>query len=165
MEWVDGLSPVDLATEGTATSASATTPPMSHTGRRMEAASQLRIGQNDTIICIMTQTMASLDLRVRARFFHGLADPSRLAILDALREGERTAGDVAAVAGLPPSNTSRHLACLKDCGLIEARQEWRHVYYRLAPGVAELLAANDAFIDQVAEQIAACERPEMGEGQ
>lgn len=98
----------------------------------------------------------------RARFFHGLADPARLAILDALRGGERTAGEVAAGAGLPPSTASRHLACLKDCGLLEARQEWRHVYYRLAAGVADLLTANDAFIARVAERVAACDRPEMG---
>lgn len=109
----------------------------------------------------MAQVIAPVDLAVRARFFHGLADRSRLAILDALRDGERSAGEVAAAAGLTPSNASRHLACLKDCGLVEARQDWRHVYYRLADGVAELLAANDAFIDRVAERVAACERPEM----
>ena len=99
---------------------------------------------------------------VRARFFRGLADPSRLAILDALREGERSAGQVAVRAGLTPSNASRHLACLRECGLVEARQDWRHVYYRLADGVADLLAANDAFVERVAERLAACERPEMG---
>ncbi len=101
---------------------------------------------------------------VRARFFHGLADPSRLAILDILRHGERTAGDVAAAAGLTPSNTSRHLACLKDCGLVEAQHEWRHVRYRLADGVADVLAANDIFIERVADRVASCERPEMRVG-
>lgn len=110
----------------------------------------------------MEQTIPRADSVTRARFFHGLADPSRLAILDALRDGERTAGDVAVTTGLSPSSASRHLACLKDCGLIEARQEWRHVYYWLAEGVKSLLTVNDAFIDQVAERLAACERPEMG---
>ena len=100
-------------------------------------------------------------LHLRARFFHGLADPSRLAILEALRVGELTAGEVAGAAGLSPSNASRHLACLKDCGLLEARQEWRRVYYRLAEGVAELLSANDRFVERVAGRVAACERPEM----
>jgi DNA-binding transcriptional ArsR family regulator len=105
--------------------------------------------------------MTDRDTLVRARFFHGLADPSRLAILDALSDGEHTAGHVANTAGLSPSNASRHLACLKDCGLVEARQEWRRIYYRLAEGVAELLLANDRFIERVAERVAACERPEM----
>lgn len=101
------------------------------------------------------------DLGVRSRFFRGLADPSRLAILDALRDGERTAGGVAVAAGLTPSNASRHLSCLRDCGLVEARPDWRHVHYRLAQGVADLLATNDAFIERVAERVTACQRPEM----
>ncbi len=110
----------------------------------------------------MAQVTTPLDARVRSRFFHGLADPSRLGILDALRTGERTAGETAAAAGLSASNTSRHLACLKECGLVEARQDWRHVFYRLADGVSELLAANDAFIERVADRVSACQRPEMG---
>jgi DNA-binding transcriptional ArsR family regulator len=102
------------------------------------------------------------DVEIRARFYRGLADPSRLAILDALLAGERTAGDVAAAAGLSPSNASRHLTCLKECGLIESRQDWRFVNYRLADGVAELLAADEPFIDRVADHIASCQSPEMG---
>jgi DNA-binding transcriptional ArsR family regulator len=110
----------------------------------------------------MTQLTTTADVGIRARFFHGLADPSRLAILDALRAGERTAGEVARTAKLAASNASRHLACLKDCGLVEARQDWRYVYYRLGEGVADLLAMNEAFIERVAERVAACDRPEMG---
>ena len=110
----------------------------------------------------MTQVSSRANsLRVRARFFDGLADPARLALLDALRHGERTAGDAAAVAGLTASNASKHLACLRDCGLVESRQDWRHVYYTLADGVSEMLLTNDAFIERVADRVAACERPEM----
>jgi DNA-binding transcriptional ArsR family regulator len=105
----------------------------------------------------VTQTSTRLELSIRARFFRGLADLSRLAILEALRTGELTSGDVAAAAGLSPSNTSRHLACLKECGLVEARQDWRCVYYCLAEGVAELLTTSDAFIERVADRIAACQ--------
>src|SRR6266545_1858956 len=107
----------------------------------------------------MAQMIALNSVRVRARFFDGLADPARLALLDSLRDGERTAGDAAAAAGLSTSNASKHLACLRDCGLVESRQDWRHVYYRLAEGVREILDANDAFIAGVAQRIAAGERP------
>lgn len=109
----------------------------------------------------MTQVMASSDLAVRARFFRGLGDLSRLAILDALRAGERTVGEVATAGRFTLSNASRHLTCLKECGLVEARQDGKYVYYRLADHVAELLDKNDAFIERVADRIAACERPEM----
>jgi DNA-binding transcriptional ArsR family regulator len=116
------------------------------------------------IICGLIQVTHRLAPALRARFFRGLAEPARVAILDALQGGERTAGEVAAAAGLTISNASRHLACLKDCGLVEARQEWRHVYYRLAEGVEQVLAANDDFIQRVADRVAACDRPEMGGG-
>jgi ArsR family transcriptional regulator, cadmium/lead-responsive transcriptional repressor len=109
----------------------------------------------------MAQMMRRTPLWVRARFFAGLADPARLALLEALRDGERTAGEAAAVAGLSPSNASKHLACLRECGLVESHQDWRHVHYRLADGVHALLAANDAFLERVADRIAACRRPEM----
>ena len=110
----------------------------------------------------MLQTRAVPDLSVRARFFHGLADPSRLAILEALRQREQSAGDIAHATGLTSSNASRHLACLRECGLIEARQEWRHVYYRLAgPHVEHLLREADLVLDVIADRVAACKRPEM----
>ena len=109
----------------------------------------------------MAQVIRRTPVRIRARFFEGLADPARLALLDALRDGERTAGDAAAASGLSPSNASKHLTCLRECGLVESRQDWRHVYYRLSDGVARILDANEAFIEHVADRIAACERPEM----
>jgi ArsR family transcriptional regulator, cadmium/lead-responsive transcriptional repressor len=109
----------------------------------------------------MAQVMGRAPVRVRARFFAGLADSARLALLDALRDGERTAGEAAAAAGLSPSNASKHLACLRECGLVESRQDWRYVHYRLADGVSHMLDANDAFLERVADRIAACRRPEM----
>ena len=51
-------------------------------------------------------------------------------------------------------------AC-ESVGLVESRQDWRHVYYRLAVGVTHVLDVNDAFIEQVADRITACQRPEM----
>lgn len=44
---------------------------------------------------------------------------------------------------------------------MESRQDWRHVYDRLAEGVSRILDANDAFIGQVADRIVTCQRPEM----
>lgn len=113
------------------------------------------------IIFLMTQVMAGISVQVRARFFDGLADPARLALLDALRDGQRTAGDAALASCLSASNASRHLACLRECGLVESRQDWRYVYYRLADGVADMLDANNAFVERVADRIVACQRPDM----
>lgn len=112
----------------------------------------------------MVQMSVPIELWVEARFFHGLADPSRLALLQALRQGERTVSEVAAVTRIGISSASRHLRCLAECGLVEARTDWRYTHYRLADQVEELLAANEAFIATVADRIAACRRPEMSEG-
>jgi len=114
------------------------------------------------IILPMTQmTAALIDLAVLTKFYRGMADPSRLAILTRLQDGEQTSGEIATGTKLSASNASRHLACLRECGLVESRQEWRTVYYRLASGVAELLEHNATVAADLAERIAACENPAM----
>lgn len=101
--------------------------------------------------------LTNLSLALRAKFFRGLADPSRLALLEALRDGEKTVSALVAATGLTQSNTSGHLACLKECGLVESRQEWRHVYYRLADArLEDLLRLGDGILAATAERIYAC---------
>lgn len=78
-----------------------------------------------------------------------------------MRGIELTVGDVAVVARCTVSGASRHLACLKGCGLVESQRDWRHVRYRLAPGVGDLLRFNEAFIHRVADRMEACDAPEM----
>lgn len=96
-------------------------------------------------------------LALRAKFFRGLAEPARLALLESLRDGEKTAGALATETGLTQSNASGHLACLKDCGLVESRQEWRHVYYRLADArLEDLLALGDGILAATAQRIYGC---------
>jgi len=104
-------------------------------------------------------------LSLRAKFFRGLADPSRLALLEALRGGEQTVSALVAETGLSQSNVSGHLACLKDCGLVESRQEWRHVYYRLADtDVEHLLTAADRVLATTAQRVLTCITIPDGEG-
>lgn len=92
-----------------------------------------------------------------AKLFRGFADPSRLAILEALEEGERCVSDLVVATGLTQSNVSGHLACLRDCGLVVSRQEGRFVHYRLAdPRVAEMLGSAHAVVSLFAARIAAC---------
>ncbi len=96
-------------------------------------------------------------LSVRAKFFRGLADPARLALLLALRAGEKTVGTLSEETGLSQSNVSNHLACLKDCGLVLNRQEWRHVHYRIADEkILSLMDFADAVVFDNAQRIADC---------
>jgi DNA-binding transcriptional ArsR family regulator len=64
--------------------------------------------------------------------FTVVADPTRRAVLDLLRDGERTAGELATAApGLTQPAMSRHLRVLRDAGLVRVRVAGRHRVYRL----------------------------------
>jgi DNA-binding transcriptional ArsR family regulator len=96
---------------------------------------------------------------LKAKLFRGFADPARLSILEALRDGPHTVGEIVAATGLRQSNVSNHLACLRDCSLVVATQQGRSVQYALADlRVVELLAISDALLADVAERIYACTR-------
>ena len=94
---------------------------------------------------------------LKAKLFRGLGDASRLAILDALRDGPRTVGDIVEKTKLTQSNASNHLACLLDCGLIAREQQSRFVYYRLSDErVAGLLSLADELLLEVARGVYEC---------
>ncbi len=64
-------------------------------------------------------------------FFKGLADTSRLRILNLLFHGELCGCDIQYVLGASQSNVSRHLTYLKKSGLVLDRRSGYRVYYRL----------------------------------
>jgi DNA-binding transcriptional ArsR family regulator len=94
----------------------------------------------------------------RAVLLHGLAEPSRLAILEALLAHARRVSDLVEETGLSQSNASRHLACLWDCGLVERERVGREIHYRLVDGLPELLAAADRVLERTGERVMACPR-------
>lgn len=94
----------------------------------------------------------------RSILFRGLSDPSRLAIIEGLRTGERRATDLARDARLSQPNASAHLACLRECGLVTNERRGREVYYALVEGVDELLARADGLLERAGEEIKTCPR-------
>ena len=102
-----------------------------------------------------------LSLTLKAKLFRGLADTSRLALLEALRRGEKTVSELVVATGLSQPNASRHLTCLKECGLVASRQEGRFVYYALAdPRVEDVLRDAEGILADVAARVYACTRYE-----
>jgi ArsR family transcriptional regulator, cadmium/lead-responsive transcriptional repressor len=92
-----------------------------------------------------------------AKLFRGLADPARLSCLLAVRDHERTVGEIVAATGLSQPNVSKHLACLRDCGLVHAERAGRYVTYCLCgTGAEELLLAADTLLARSGDAIAAC---------
>ena len=76
-----------------------------------------------------------------ARIAALVGEPARAAMLLALGDGRALpAGELAACAGVSAATASGHLGALRDAGLLEAKQQGRHRYYRLASAqVAALL--------------------------
>jgi DNA-binding transcriptional ArsR family regulator len=67
-----------------------------------------------------------------AERFKGLAEPARLRILDALRHGELTVGELGEKTGLNQANLSKHLQLLHTLEFVTRRKEGLFVYYNLA---------------------------------
>lgn len=105
----------------------------------------------------MASLAARSDVSLQHRLMHGFADLSRLRILDALRDGECRVVDLSEQLELSRPNTSKHLACLHGCGLVERDKRGREAFYALADGVAELLDGIDGLLDRVGDRVAGCE--------
>jgi ArsR family transcriptional regulator len=71
----------------------------------------------------------SLNLIVRR--LKAMADPSRLAILHSLCEGEKNVTELVVDTGLSQANVSKHLSVLKAEGLVAARKETKNSFYRM----------------------------------
>ena len=71
-------------------------------------------------------------LELIAERFKALAEPARLRILNALREGEKTVSDIMGDTGFGQANVSKHLQLLHSLGFVERRKEGLYVHYRLA---------------------------------
>jgi ArsR family transcriptional regulator len=87
-------------------------------------------------------------LALHATFCGALGDPKRLQIVDALRDGELTVGQLADAIGARQANASQHLAVLRQRGLVRARRVHTSVYYRLTDArivqAVDLLCAAQA---------------------
>lgn len=107
-------------------------------------------------------------ITIKAKLFRGFSDPSRLAILDALRAQPMTVGEIVDATGLNQPNASSHLACLHDCGLVTREQDGRYVRYGLSDKrVSTLLRLADELLADVAKGVYECTRykaPRAGRG-
>lgn len=83
-----------------------------------------------------------------------LAHPRRLEILDLLRNGEQSVGELAEEGGWPQGNLSQHLALLRQRQVLRARREGARVYYRIAnPKILEAFDMMRALLrEQLAEE-------------
>lgn len=85
----------------------------------------------------------------QAALFHALAEPTRLALLQHLSTGEHRVRDLVDHMHLAQSTVSKHLACLRDCGLVTVRSEGRASWFALMdpPRLIDLLALASDLLD------------------
>ena len=96
---------------------------------------------------------------ILVKFFKGLGDSTRLRIVETLLEKERNVSELLNLIGVPQSNISNHLACLKWCGYITSRKEGTSIYYQITDErVKKIVGLAREIIADHAENLYACTR-------
>ena len=99
-----------------------------------------------------------VELAPAAALFRSLGDPARLVIVRRLAVGPARVTDLTAALGLAQSTVSKHLACLRDCGLVTSEPAGRASVFRLAqPALADMLAAAEQVLAATGNAVALCQ--------
>ena len=90
--------------------------------------------------------------RLKADLCKSFADPTRLSIINELRDGEKLVGQLVEALNIAQSAVSRHLALLRERGVVTFRREGTSVYYRLSdPKIEEACdILHRILMDQIA---------------
>jgi len=91
---------------------------------------------------------------LHARVCKAIADPKRLLLINEMRDGPQTVGDLSEAIGISRSNASQHLAVLRDRGLVRAQRTGSNVYYSLrSPKIVQAVDLLREFLaDDLAER-------------
>lgn len=93
-----------------------------------------------------------------AALFRSLSDPTRLAILRHLALGEHKVVDLVVHLGAGQSTVSKHLSCLRECGLVQSRAVGRASLYSLVvpEELTRLLAAAERLLSATGDAVELC---------
>ena len=87
----------------------------------------------------MHSTRAEEELyRLQAEFCKAMAHPTRIHMLRALKQGEKSVNELARTVGVTQANASQHLAILRQFGLLKTRRDGSTIYYGISdPRIVE----------------------------
>jgi DNA-binding transcriptional ArsR family regulator len=103
------------------------------------------------------------ELAPAAALFRSLGDPARLMIVRRLAAGPARVTDLTAGLGLAQSTVSKHLACLRDCGLVTSEPVGRSSLFRLTqPALVDMLTGAETVLAATGNAVALC--PVWGTG-
>jgi len=107
--------------------------------------------------------------RFKADFFHAMAHPTRVAIVEQLRSGELSAGELISRLNKEQANVSQHLAVLRSKQIVVNRKAGNQVFYTVRdPLIAQVLDVMKAYFQEhLADSVATLRRTalsRMGRG-
>ena len=98
-------------------------------------------------------------LKIKAKLFRGFADPSRLMLIEVLRNEKKSVGELVEITGLSQPNVSNHLRCLADCDLVKRERDGRYIYYSLSDKrIKTILQKSEQLLSEVAKGVYDCTR-------
>lgn len=104
-----------------------------------------------------------IELAPAAALFRSLGDPTRLAIVRRLVAGPARVTDLVDSVGLAQSTVSKHLACLRECGLVVSEPVGRASLFRLTqPALIDVLGSAETVLAATGNAVALC--PSYGTG-
>lgn len=95
------------------------------------------------------KTARKEDYKKQARILKALANESRLMMVDRLKDGDATAGELTKLVGSDQSTVSKHLTVLKACGIVDDRRKRNEVVYTLlTPCVTDFFSCACRVLDK-----------------
>ena len=96
-------------------------------------------------------------LELKAKLFRGFGDMTRLSILEAIIEDEKTVTKISEEVEQSQSNVSNHLSCLLECGLVKSRKDGKTKIYSIGDKrIKKLLKESDSLLSDIASGMYAC---------
>jgi ArsR family transcriptional regulator, cadmium/lead-responsive transcriptional repressor len=108
-------------------------------------------------ISVASGELQRVELAPAAALFRSLGDPTRLAIVRRLAVGPARVTDLVEAVGLAQSTVSKHLACLRDCGLVDSDPVGRASLFRLTqPALIDVLTSAETVLQATGQAVALC---------
>lgn len=99
-----------------------------------------------------------MDAGVYGKLFQALANKTRMELIDALRDGDKTVSELVDATGRKQNTVSYHLRCLTNCGFAEKRTEGNHRVYSLNSTIVnDLFDTIETHIEHHRQGIYTCE--------
>jgi len=96
-------------------------------------------------------------LELKAKVFKVFSDPTRLKILEVLREKERNVTEIMDILSMKQSTVSQHLRMLKECGVVNSRRNGREVIYSISDEIInEILDMGERLLVITVENMMTC---------